>query len=206
MITSRKNMSAEERRDLTVRTVIDLSARQDPATVTTASIAERMNLTQGALFRHFRNKEAIWEAVAEWVSGRLTARLDAAVDPSVPPLDALERMFMAHIEFIARHPGVPRLMLGQLQHGRETPARRVIDAMLKRYRERLVAVLADAAERGELAGELDLDAAAIAFIGAVQGLVVQSMIAGDVKRIRVLAPRVFALYRRGIAADGGRVQ
>ena len=200
METRRKNMPGDERRDLTVRTVVDLCAQQDPATVTTASIAERMGLTQGALFRHFRNKEAIWEGVAQWVSGRLMARLAAAANPSAPPLEVLERMFMAHIEFIARHPGVPRLTLGQLQHGRSTPARRVIDAMLTRYRERLAAVLDAAAERGEVQDELDRDAAATAFIGAIQGLVVQSMIAGDVKGIRALAPRVFALYRRGIAA------
>ncbi len=200
---SRPRLPAEERKDLTVRTVIDLCGQQDPATLTTASIAERMNLTQGALFRHFRNKDAIWEAVADWVSGRMMARLDAAGDSSAAPLEALERMFMTHIEFIAQHPGVPRLMLGQLQHGRATPARRVIDAMLVRYRERLAAVLADAAECGDLAHGLDRDAAGTAFIGAIQGLVVQSMIAGDVKRIRALAPRVFALYRRGIAADGG---
>lgn len=202
MVASRNHMPGDERRDLTVRTVIDLCARQDPATVTTASIAERMNLTQGAVFRHFRNKDAIWEAVADWVSARLLARLDATSDPSAPPLNTLERMFMTHIEFIARHPGVPRLMLGQLQHGRATPARRVIDAMLARYRERLAAVLTDAAERGDLADGLDLEAAGTAFIGAIQGLVVQSMVAGDVKRIRALAPRVFAIYRRGIAAIG----
>ena len=206
MVTSRKHMPSEERKDLTVRTVVDLCAQQDPATVTTASIAARMNLTQGALFRHFRNKDAIWEAVADWVSGHLLVRLDAAVDPCAAPLEALERMFMAHIEFIARHPGVPRLMLGQLQHGRVTPARRVIDVMLARYRERLAAVLDQAAERGDLADGLDREAAVTAFIGAIQGLVVQSMIAGDVKRIRALAPRVFELYRRGVAANGGRAE
>lgn len=201
-MTTRQHRPAEERRELTVRAVIDLCGQQDPATLTTASIAERMNLTQGALFRHFRSKEEIWEAVAEWVAGRLMARLDAAVEHSVASLETLERMFMTHIEFIARHPGVPRLMLGQLQHGRATPARRVIDAMLARYRERLMTVLADGNERGDLAGGLDREAAAIAFVGAIQGLVVQSMIAGDVDRIRTLAPRVFAIYRHGIGANG----
>ena len=205
-MSSRPRLPAEERRDLTVRAVIDLCGQQDPATLTTAKIAERMNLTQGALFRHFRSKDAIWEAVAEWVARRLMRRLDAAVDPADVPLDALERMFMAHIAFIARHPGVPRLMLGQLQHEPPTPARRVIDAMLVRYRERLMTMLTDAGKRGDLADDLDREAAAVAFIGAIQGLVVQSMIAGDVERIRALAPRVFSLYRRGIAATRGLVE
>lgn len=201
---NKRYLKADERREHTVRTVIDLCTRHDPATLTTSEVAKHMGVTQGALFRHFPSKDAIWEAVAEWVAGRLMARLDAAVDPAAAPLDALECMFMTHIEFITRHPGVPRLILGQLQHGRATPARRVIDAMLARYRERLKAVLTAADERGDLAKGLDREAAAIAFIGAIQGLVVQSMVAGSIERIRSLAPQVFALYRRGIAASGGQ--
>ena len=46
---------------------------------------------------------------------------------------------------------------------------------------------------------LDSEAAATLFIGTVQGLVMQSLLAGDVKRLRRDAPRVFAIYRRGIA-------
>jgi AcrR family transcriptional regulator len=195
-------MPAVERKDLTVRAVIDLCACQDPATVTTAEIAERMNLTQGALFRHFPNKDAIWESVADWVSAQLMRRLDAVSQDSAGPLDALERMFMGHVEFIARHPGVPRLMFGQLQHIRQTPARRTIDAMLAAYRARLTAILAAADARDELVPGLDRDAAAVAFIGAIQGLVMQSMIAGNVARLTELAPSVFALYRRGIIASG----
>jgi len=36
------------------------------------------------------------------------------------------------------------------------------------------------------------------FIGTIQGLVMQSLLAGDVTRIRRDAPRVFDIYRRGI--------
>ena len=54
METRRKNMPGDERRDLTVRTVVDLCAQQDPATVTTASIAERMGLTARGYHRVIR--------------------------------------------------------------------------------------------------------------------------------------------------------
>lgn len=199
----RQHMPSDKRKDLTVRSVIELCASQDPATVTTAEIAQRMNLSQGALFRHFPNKDAIWAAVADWVAARLLARLDAVLETAPEPLDGLEKMFLAHVDFIARHPGVPRLMFGQLQHAQPTPARRVIEAMLTAYRERLAGVLARADARGQLRTDLDHAAAVVAFIGAVQGLVVQSMLVGGVEQIRTLAPRVFALYLRGIIANGG---
>mgnify|MGYP006144710995 CR=1 FL=1 len=44
----------------------------------TAAIARHMNLTQGALFRHFSTKDAIWQAVMEWVATRLLDRLERA--------------------------------------------------------------------------------------------------------------------------------
>jgi hypothetical protein len=36
------------------------------------------------------------------------------------------------------------------------------------------------------------------FIGTIQGLVMQSLLDGDVERIRRDAPRAFAIYCRGI--------
>lgn len=51
---------------------------------------------------------------------------------------------------------------------------------------------------GELREDLDVEAAATLFIGTIQGLVMQSLIAGDMNRMRVDAPRVFAIYLHGI--------
>ena len=45
---------------------------------------------------------------------------------------------------------------------------------------------------------LDPEGAAILFIGTIQGLIMQSLLAGNVDYIRKHAPRVFTIYRRGI--------
>lgn len=74
-----KHLPAEERRAVTVKTVIELAAEQNPSVITTAAIAKRMGLTQGALFRHFPNKDAILKSVMEWVAERLLSRVDKAV-------------------------------------------------------------------------------------------------------------------------------
>ncbi len=63
-----KHLPAEERRAITVETVVELAAEQNPNDITTAAIAKRMGLTQGALFRHFPSKNAIMSAVMEWVA------------------------------------------------------------------------------------------------------------------------------------------
>ncbi len=78
MQSPKKYLPADERRAVTVEAVIELAAQQNPSEITTAAIAKHMNVTQGSLFRHFANKEAILESVMNWVAKRLLARIDKA--------------------------------------------------------------------------------------------------------------------------------
>ena len=198
MSSRTRPLPADERRAATVEAVIELAAEQNPGDITTAAIAQRMGLTQGALFRHFPNKDAILAAVLGWVSERLLAQLDQAAASAPSPLAALEAMFMAHVGFVARHPGVPRMLFGELQRPDATLPKRIAQALIQGYAQRLRGYLAAGIARQELDPSLDVDAAATLFIGTVQGLVMQSLIAGDVARIHRDAPGVFAIYRRGI--------
>lgn len=193
-----RHLPADERRAVTVEAVVELAAEQNPSEITTASIAKRMKLTQGALFRHFPSKKAIWKAVMEWVAERLLARTDKAEQTAPTPLAALESVFMAHIDFIARHPGVPRMIFGELQSASDTPAKLMVRTLIDNYKKRLQALIEKGKSRGDLALEVDSAAAATLFIGTVQGLVIQSMLDGGVKRLRAEAPAVFAIYMRGI--------
>jgi AcrR family transcriptional regulator len=193
-------LPAAERRAVTVEAVVALAAEQNPGDITTAAIADRMQVTQGALFRHFASKDEIWGAVMDWVAERLFARVDRAAADAAGPVAALEAMYLAHVDFVARHPGVPRILFGELQRAEATPAKRMVQTVIARYRERLMALLEQGKFSGELATDLDCAAAATLFIGSIQGLVMSSMLAGDVERVRHDAPGAFAILRRGLGA------
>ncbi len=193
-----KHLSADERRTATVEVVIELAAEQNPCDITTAAIAKRMGLTQGALFRHFANKEAIFQAAMEWVTEQLLSRLDKAVQ-TLPSANAiLKAMFMAHMEFVVEHPGMPRLVLSELQRTEQTAAKGIAQALIGRYGVRLQHLLEQGKAAGEFDVEVDTAAAATLFIGTIQGLVMASLLTGDVNRIRLNAPKVYAIYQQGI--------
>lgn len=195
-----RHLPADERRAVTVEAVVQLAAEQNPSEITTTAIAKHMGVTQGALFKHFPTKDAILQAVMEWVAERLIARLDKAAQAAASPLAAIEAMFMAHVEFVAEHPGVPRMLFGELQRAQLTAPKRMAQALIRRYGERLHRLIEEGIAQGELNPALDAEAAATLFIGTIQGLVMQSMLAGDVANICRDAPRVFAIYRRGIGS------
>jgi AcrR family transcriptional regulator len=157
-----------------------------------------MNLTQGALFRHFPSKDAIWQSVMEWVADRLLARIDSAAEGIDSPLAAMQAMFLSHIDFVAEHPGVPRMMFGQLQSTDATAAKEMAQTLIQRYAERIRNRIEQGKASGEITLEVSTQAAATLFVGTIQGLVMQSMLSGDIKRMRVDAPGVFAIYQRGM--------
>ena len=193
-----KHLPADERRAVTVESVVALAGSQNPSEITTAAIAKHMNLTQGALFRHFPNKESIWKAVMEWVADRLLATIDRSVQGIESPSAAMEAMFMSHIEFMIKHPGVPRMMFGELQRAESTPVKLMVQTVIRRYGERLQRLIEKGKACGELSSSLDNEAAGKLFIGTIQGQVMQSLLAGDVGRMHRDAPGVFEIYLRGI--------
>ena len=195
-----RHLPAEERRTATVEAVVHLAAEQNPSDITTAAIAQRMGLTQGALFRHFPTKEAILGAVMAWVSERLLSRVDGAAAAAASPLAALEAVFMTHIDFVAEHPGVPRMLFGELQRPGATLPKRMVQTTLQHYGERLRRLLEAGKATGDLDAQLDVHAATVLFIGSIQGLVMQSLLTGQVAGMRDEAAGVFAIFRRGIGA------
>ncbi|MCC6245331.1 MAG: TetR/AcrR family transcriptional regulator [Gemmatimonadaceae bacterium] len=195
-----KYLPATERRSATVEAVVALAATHNPSEITTTAIAERMGLTQGALFKHFATKDAILEAVMGWVADSLMSRVHEAVAAATSPLQALESLFMAHVRFVASHPGVPRIVFAELQRAKASGARRVVEHLLRSYSERVAQLLSEAKVRGEVAASIDTESAAVLFVGTIQGLVMQSLVHGDADRILRDAPRVFVIYRRGIAS------
>lgn len=194
METARVRLSTEARQAEIVAAVVALASARSPALITTGDIARAVGLSQGAVFRHFPSKDAIWLAVVDWVEGRLLGALEAAEQAALSPLDGLGAVFMAHVGFVMAYPGVPRLIFNELQQPDDTPLKARVRDLLGRYRRLVMRLLAAAGQGGQLGREVDPVAAATLFIGTIQGLVMQSMLAGGTERMDADAEGVLALY------------
>lgn len=195
----------EIRQTSLIEAALQLAAQRTPADITTTDLAHTIGITQGAVFRHFANKEAIWLAVLDWVTITLMARLDAAAKDvqtgtTPPAFTALRNVFLAHVNFVIEQPGVPRVIFQELQRHQETALKARVRTLLQRYRELLLNLLQQAHTQKALRPDIDLQAAALLFIGSIQGLVMQALFSGNVSGMAEQAPGVFAIYQRGLQA------
>lgn len=198
---TRIKLRTEDRQAELVQAALQLAAQRSPAEVTTADLAQAVGITQGGVFKHFESKEAVWLAVIGWTHQTLGERLTQAAQSSPgDPLQALRAMFMAHIDFVCQYPGVPRLIFQELQHTRPTPLKDRVQLLMSEYRQLLLRLLGQAQQAGLLAPRTDRKAAAVLFIGAVQGLVMQSLMMGHMQGIKPQAATVFKLYEAALRA------
>lgn len=196
--TAKRRLSAEDRQSEIIRVTMELAADKGVDHVTTQDMADAMQLTQGSIFRHFATKDDIWIAVIEWIRDRLMKILDKAASDASDPLNAVERMFFAHINFISKHPAIPRLMFSELQRKKNSTMRRLMQELLLGYEAKIADLLETAKTQSLVSAELDTKSAAVLYIGMIQGLVMQSFIFSGKRTMHSEAERVFPLFLYGI--------
>ena len=193
-------LPTEERQAEIVSAALHLARAVSPVSITTSDIADAIGVTQGAVFKHFPTKDAIWVASMKWVRERLLAKLEEAARAEISGVPALEAVFRAHVAFVIAHPGAPRIIFHELQQPADSPVKQEVRALLHAYRQILLSQLKVGMKLGELPAGVDLEAAATLFVGIVQGLVMQSMLTGKPAAMKAQGDGVFGIYLRGIRA------
>lgn len=204
MSVTKQRLSTDDRQEEIIRAAIDLAGDRGPDEVTTQDMARAIGVTQGAIFRHFPNKDMIWMGVAHWVRGRLMTVVDTAASQGKDPIDSLQRIFYAHLGFVEKHPALPRLLLsGHLL--RKPKVRLLIQETLRAYEERLRDLLAQAKAERMVSPDLQEVHAASALLSLIQGLVARIYLL-DQKRLVEEGGRALSIYLKGIGhtASGTR--
>jgi TetR/AcrR family transcriptional regulator len=190
--------SSEDRQQEIVLAVLALAEARGVEAITTQAIAEHMGLTQGAVFRHFPNKEAIFAAVLDWLNGRLEEVFHT--DPRVTPLARVERVFAAYMALFAAHPAVPRLFFSDTLHHPYPRLHARLQEMVQGCERQLAQWLAEAATQDEVRAGLPPAAAAKLLLTGIQGLAFQSCVLGIVADPVAAGRQLFPLYLAALGA------
>ena len=194
----KKRMSSEDRQSEIIRVAVELAAEKEVSSVTTQDMADAMQLTQGAIFRHFASKDEIWLAVMHWIQHNLMKVLSKAAANATDPLNAIERMFLAHVAFISKHPAIPRILFSELQNKKSGKMRQLIQEVMSGFEGRIAGLLDAAKTQSLVDAELDSRSAAVLYIGMIQGLVMQVSIFGGKRSLLQEAAKTFPIFLHGI--------
>lgn len=144
---------------------VTLIAEQGFSSTTVEEIADRAGVAKGTVYYNFASKTELFEGLLRHGVGLLTDSLRGAAADR-PPLEALDAMVRAGLEFIAAYPSFAQLFVAETWR-----TNRAWHDTLRLLRDEAVSVVADvlddAVRQGELAPDLDTRLTASALFGMV---------------------------------------
>nr|WP_246525296.1 TetR/AcrR family transcriptional regulator [Geomobilimonas luticola] len=133
---------------------------------TTVEIASAAGISEGNLYRHFRNKEEIIKSVIDKIGSDLVAILAAVVEVSAP-LQKLEITFKRHLKYIEGNVGIPRTIFSEETIVANENLRARVKNTILMYFQGIKQIVEQGQRIGVLDTEMDSQAITSMFIGTI---------------------------------------
>jgi AcrR family transcriptional regulator len=161
-----------------VAAAIGIIAREGVPALTTRSLAEALDVTEPALYRHFRNKTDILLAILATFRASQAALHAQVGEKPEPALRKVEAILGGVFRGFAAQPAMVSVVLaeGLFQNDRRL-ARAVLGIMDDR-KDRLASLIAAGREAGEIRADADPEATALLVMGAMRLLATRWRLSG----------------------------
>jgi TetR/AcrR family transcriptional regulator len=193
-------LSREARRGQIVSCTLALLADTPIDRLTTRQVARALGISQPALFRHFRSRDEIFEAVVRHARAELEGLAAEVLGRGEAPLDAIAALIRAIVGYVARHPGMPRLLFYDAGADSEAAYHGLLAQLVSLQRSLATELLHRAQRAGALDSRVDAARAAVLLIAALQGLLLQWQLSGRAAPLEANADAMLSFWRAGLAA------
>jgi AcrR family transcriptional regulator len=151
-----------ERQQVILTAILDEAAEKGPTQVNIKQVAERAEVSVGSLYTYFPNREGMLafavELCVRWMSDAFEAFRPHL--PGLPLREALTIYLTAGVEWSRAFMGLVRLFARAAYHGDPELAESLVRPIATLLREMVDDMLSQAAERGEIREDVDLEATA----------------------------------------------
>jgi AcrR family transcriptional regulator len=139
--------------------------------VTVKRIAIVVGISETAVYRHFKSKRDILLLLAEYIEQSLVEDISRVATEGHTALEVLDRVLRSHLSDIERRRGISFHVIAEIISLGDKKLNFRILQTIEKYTSCLKEFLAEGVKSGEVREDIDLDAAAMALFGIIQGLV-----------------------------------
>lgn len=164
---SDEKLDTQIRREQIAEAALDLVASQGLRGLSMAAVARRVGLVPSGIYRHFKNKDEIIDAVLDLLERRLAANVQAAREATPDPVDRLKRALMGHVRIIRQGRAIPRIVFSDDVHVGHPQRKARVRQIVAGYLGQLRQFVREGQEAGRIRDDLDPDTVALMVIGIV---------------------------------------
>lgn len=136
--------------------------------VTIKTIASASGFSEAAVYRHFKNKQAMLQAVADDLEQRLFQAFDDASSGVENPMERLARIMETHLQFTERRRGGLFLVISACILADDSALKKRMFSLVERYLDRIGNLLQQSMERKLIRMDVDIRECSLFFFGMIQ--------------------------------------
>lgn len=171
-------MSRDERRVQIAEATLSIIARSGVKSLTTAAIAKEVGVSEGNLYRHFKNKDEIFSETVEMIREGLKKNLENVLKLESPSLKKLKKAYTLHLDYIEKNEGIPRLVFSDEMHLGNEKLRQKLLATINAYSEELESLMREGQQDGSIRGDMNPKSLVLIMIGMIQVMILKWSLSG----------------------------
>ncbi len=158
----------EIRQDQIAKAALALISRRGFSHLNVAGLARKVGVVPSAVYRHFRGKDEVLDAVLDLVSERLLANVEAVRQETPDSLERLRQLLLRHVQLVRSEVPIPRVVFSEEVFTGHARRRRRVYRMFHEYLAAVAGMIREGQTAGHIRLELDADTLSVMFLGLVQ--------------------------------------
>ena len=163
---------AKSRKEQIALTAIDIISEGGTQNLSMYKIAERIGVTDAALYKHFKSKTDMLLFMVELIEDILIKRMDEHSKLFDDPIKRLKNILSFQFRFIEQNKGIPRILFSEALQFKDKKLTSKITNILDQYLDLIKKTLSEAKKNGSIKSNLDTNTLAFIFMGMLQSTVI----------------------------------
>lgn len=197
----RKRLTSTMRQEQILDTTLEIIAEKGLAGVNTSEIAQRIGIVPSALYRHFENKDALLDALLDRTHSILFENVRKISMESSGASKNLRSLFLLHIEFIRKNPGIPKLVFSDAAVFGSPERKKKVIFIVRNYMNKLKEIAEKGIREGDLMNDISSEAVAFSMVSFAQHVGLISNLSDGKIDMSNLAELAWSYIERAIRKD-----
>jgi AcrR family transcriptional regulator len=165
---SAKKIETQIRQEQIVQAGLSLVAGQGLKGLSMAGVASKVGLVPSAIYRHFKNKDQMLDAILNLIRDKLMGNVRAICEETPYSLERLKRLLMRHSRLILENQGIPRIVFSEdVYNGRPERKTRMYE-IVREHLDAVRDIVRQGQQEGIIRPEIDAGTVSVLFLGLIQ--------------------------------------
>ncbi|MFA6716814.1 MAG: TetR/AcrR family transcriptional regulator [Victivallaceae bacterium] len=166
-----------------------------------AGIAEKIGIVPSAVYRHFKNKEEILNAVLELLRKQLLSNVEKVELEASGAFFRLRFLLELHADLLKRNPVFPYIVFAHFSQSDHVKQLSSLNSTICAYLQGIARIIEKGQHEGEIRSDIPARNAAIMFIGLILPVAMLHRLSGDKFDILKHLDVAWPVFMKGLTTD-----